>query len=138
MSMPIYPADSVQQTNPIINDLPKVNSSQEARTALTRPSTRDVLWDKDENYFYMRVTDATGKIISFERYSYDPSPEPKPEDLFVSNERFNAVTSELKGGLDDVKESIQQLVSTIQQSNERYDSAKRPNRKHAESGSAVG
>ena len=44
-----------------------------------------------------------------------PAPEPKPEDIFVSKEQFNEVTSVLEGGLNDVKESIQQLIS-IQQS----------------------
>ena len=116
--LPLYYADSMNQSsnNTIINDLPQVSGSSEARSQLTRPSTRDVLWDKDENYFYMRLTDATGKIINFQRYSYDPSPEPKMEDLFVSKDTFDEVTSELKGGIDDVKESIQQLISLQQQS----------------------
>ena len=113
--MPMYPADSVSAntTNAIVNDLPQVTGSAEAKSKLTRPSTRDVLWDKEENYFYMRVTDVTGKIISFERYSYDPSPEPRMEDLFVSNEKFNEVTNSLQGGIDDVKQSIQDLISAI-------------------------
>ena len=110
--IPMYPADSVS-ANTIVNDLPQVTGSQEAKSKLTRPSTRDVLWDKEENYFYMRVTDVTGKIISFERYSYDPSPEPRMEDLFVSNEKFNEVTNSLQGGIDDVKQSIQDLISAI-------------------------
>ena len=139
MAMQMYPANSLptSQTPAIVNDLPKVTGSSEARGYLTRPSTRDVIWDKDENFFYMRITDATGKIISFERYSYDPSPEPKMEDLFVSNEKFNTVTNELKGGISDVKESIQQLTAALQSSNQHKRSNK-SDRGDAKGSSAVG
>ena len=139
MAMQMYPANSLptSQTPAIVNDLPKATGSQEARGYLTRPSTRDVIWDKDENFFYMRITDATGKIISFERYSYDPSPEPKMEDLFVSNDKFNEVTAELQGGINDVKESIQQLTAALQ-SNAQHKRSNKSDRGDAKGSSAVG
>ena len=114
--MQMYPSNSVgQQDNTIVNDLPKVGGSQDARAQLTRPSTRDVFWDRDENYFYMRVTDVTGKIIDFKRFLYEESPEPTMEDMFVSKERFESVTNDLKGGILDVQEYIQKLIE-LQQS----------------------
>lgn len=123
--LPMYPSNSLNNSG-LVNDLPQVNSSQDARSQLTRPSTRDVLWDKEENYFYMRITDATGKIISFERYEYNPSPEPKPEDLFVSKDTFNTVTNELQGGINDVKESIQQLIALQQQQSNESNAKSKP------------
>ena len=117
--MQMYPSNSVgQQDNTIVNDLPKVGGSQDARAQLTRPSTRDVFWDRDENYFYMRVTDVTGKIIDFKRFSYKESPEPTMEDMFVSKEQFESVTNDLKGGILDVQQSIQKLVELQQSANQ--------------------
>lgn len=123
--MPLYPSTNVVNQT-IINDLPKANGTAGANSYPSRPNTRDVVWDKDENYFYIRTTDSNNSIMSIERYSYVPAPEPKPEDIFASKQSID----ELKGEINDVKQSIQQLISM--QRTKQYKS--KP--KHEYSGSA--
>lgn len=104
--MPLYPSSDSKET--ILDDqLKRVSGSEGAKTFSKRPSTRDVVWDNDENYFWIRETDMNGNLIYVDRYSYQPDPEPRPEDLFVTKENFK----ELKEEIADVKQSIQKLIS---------------------------
>lgn len=112
--MQLYPDTSVPSTvtNTMINDLPQAAGSAAAKNYQTRPNTRDAIFDSDENYFYMRVTDIHGKIIDFKRFKYDECPEPKPEDIFVTRDDFDALKEELMGGISDVKQFIQNFAAT--------------------------
>lgn len=106
--MKLYPSTETGETKDVImDDLKTVSGTEGARSYIRRPSTRDVVWDKDENYFWIRETDMNGNLLHADRYSYQPDPEPKPEDLFVTKENFN----ELKEEISDVKQSIQKLLS---------------------------
>ena len=111
----LYPSDSLSNVsaNTIMSDLPQCTGSEGAKKFRTAPNTRDAIWDRDENYIYMRRTDALGNIIWMERLKYELDPEPKPEDLYVTKEQFNELRSELTGGLSDVKEYISNLAATI-------------------------
>ena len=106
--MPLYP-NTTLKNDTIINDLVRVSGSEGARNAPTQPNTRDVVWDDDENYFYIRVTNSANKISSLQRYSYNADPEPTMEDLFATKDDFNS----LKGELSDVKQSLQDILSAI-------------------------
>lgn len=112
--MQLYPSTSLVNDT-IVNDLPNVNGISGARAYPTRPNTRDAVYDKDENYLYIRRTDSNNALISVDRYEYNPAPIPKPEDLFVTKESFN----EMKEDLNDVKQSIQQLLSIQQRSSNK-------------------
>lgn len=106
--MTLYPNSSLNN-DAIVQDLPQVNRSDGARAYPTRPNTRDVVWDKDENYFYIRVTNSANNITSLQRYSYEEAPEPTMEELFVTKDDF----SSLKGEIDNVKQSLQDILSVI-------------------------
>lgn len=111
--MTLYP-NSTLNNDAIINDLPQASGSEGARSYPTRPNTRDVVWDKDENYCYIRVTNSANNITSLQRYSYEAAPEPTMEELFVTKEDFNS----LKGEISNVKQSLQDILSAIRKSNE--------------------
>lgn len=106
--MTLYP-NSTLNTDAIIQDLPQVSGSEGARTYPTKPNTRDVVWDKDENYYYIRVTNSANNITSLQRYSYEAAPEPTMEELFVTKDDFNS----LKGEISNVKQSLQDILSVI-------------------------
>ena len=106
--MTLYP-NSTLNNDAIINDLPQASGSEGARSYPTRPNTRDVVWDKDENYYYIRVTNSANNITSLQRYSYQPDPEPTMEELFVTKDDFNS----LKGEISNVKQSLQDILSII-------------------------
>ena len=106
--MPLYPSNTLGR-DAIVTDLPQVKGSEGARTYPTRPNTRDVVWDEDENYCYIRVTNAANHITSLQRFSYNAAPEPTMEDLFATKDDFNS----LKGELTNVKQSLQDILSAI-------------------------
>lgn len=106
--MQLYP-NSTLVNDSIINDLPRANGSEGARAYPTQPNTRDVVWDNDENYFYIRSTNSANHITSLNRYSYNEAPEPTMEDLFATKDDFNS----LKGELTNVKQSLQDILSAI-------------------------
>ena len=99
--MGLYPDASVPSTvtSTLMTDLPQAIGSNGAKNVATRPNTRDAIFDSEENYFYMRVTDVHGKITEFKRFKYEECPEPKPEDIFVTRDDFNALKQELMGGM---------------------------------------
>ena len=106
--MPLYPNSSLSNDT-IISDLIQVKGADGAKNYPTKLNTRDALWDADENYVYVRKTNAQGQLVSLERYKYEPDPIPTPEDVFVTKNDFNS----LKGELSDVKQSIQELISAV-------------------------
>lgn len=106
--MSLYPSNTLNNDT-IITDLPRGNGSEGAKAYPTQPNTRDVVWDNDENYFWIRVTNSANRITSLERYSYTASPEPTMEDLFATKDDFNS----LKGELSDVRQSLQDILSAI-------------------------
>lgn len=131
--MQLYPESTIPSTvtNTVISDLPQALGSIAAKNYQTRPNTRDVIFDSEENYFYMRVTDIHGKIVDFKRFSYDEAPEPKPEDIFVTRDDFNALKEEFRGvmgGINDVKELISNITAAtannIESGQEQYSSNK--------------
>ena len=106
--MQLYPSTTLINDT-IINDLPKAIGSDGARAYPTQPNTRDVVWDENENYYYVRVTNSANRITSLQRYSYETAPEPTMEDLFATKDDFNS----LKGELTNVKQSLQDILSAI-------------------------
>ena len=138
--MTLYP-NSTLNNDAIINDLPQASGSEGARSYPTRPNTRDVVWDKDENYYYIRVTNSANNITSLQRYSYQPDPEPTMEELFVTKDDFNS----LKGEISNVKQSLQDILSIITaptqnnavdgqtQSNGQYNGSNKSNKQKSKS-----
>lgn len=109
--LPLYPADSVGKQPSLMSDLPQAIGTDGARRYPTKPNTRDAVWDTNENYIYVRLTDLTGNVISVTRLKYEDAPEPKMEDIFVTKEAFNELRDELKGGLSDVKQYISEAIA---------------------------
>lgn len=94
--------------NAILSDLPRTKGMDGARSVITRPNTRSVYFDTDDDIFYIVQTDINNnKEIT--RFRFEEAPEPKPEDIFVSKEEFNV----MRGELGDVKQSIQELTAAI-------------------------
>ena len=138
--MTLYPSNTLNN-DAIISDLLQISGSEGARSFPTRPNTRDVVWDRDENYFYIRVTNSSNKITSMQRYSYEEAPEPTMEELFVTKDDYYS----LKGELDNVKQSLQDILSAVRKSaetssangqtksNGQYNSTSRSNRQKSKS-----
>ena len=106
--MSLYPSTTLDN-DAIIRDLTRAKGSEGARNFPTQPNTRDVIWDEDENYFYIRTTNSGNKITSMQRFSYSADPEPTMEDIFATKDDFNS----LKGELENVKQSLQDILSAI-------------------------
>ena len=86
----------------------KVKGMDGARAFHTEPNTGVVLFDADEDYFYVVLTDQNGNKTTLERYSFERKPVPKPEDVFVSKEEL----SQIKGDIANVQQLVQQLLDT--------------------------
>lgn len=115
--LPLYPSESVNNKQTLMSDLPQAIGTEGARRFPTKPNARDAIWDSNENYIYVRVTDLTGNVISINRLKYEDAPEPKMEDIFVTKDAFNELRNELMGGLSDVKQYISETINAAAISN---------------------
>ena len=104
--MDIYPTNPLNQT--LLSDLPKVQGLNGARAVLTRANTRTVVFDDDDDIFYVIYADINNNK-NIGRYRFYAEPEPKPEDIFASKEEIR----ELKGEINNVQQSIRELADAI-------------------------
>lgn len=108
--MELYPAGSINGGTATIflNDLQRTKGMAGARSIITRPNSRDVAFDEDDDILYIIQTDINNNK-TIRRCRFYDEPEPKPEDIFASKDEIN----ELKGEIGDVKQSIRELAATI-------------------------
>lgn len=119
--VPLFTQDGQQVTSPqqlLSSDLNFVKGMEGANNWPTRPNSRTVVFDQDDDVMYVIKTDMyNNKDITRKRF-YD-EPEPKLEDMFVSKQEF----VDLKGEIQDVKFAIQQFIATANANNELPDAS---------------
>lgn len=78
--------------------LPKVNGQQSALQYRMNPNSRAVLFDQNEDIFYIVTSDASGvnTVQAFSFTPYKPIEEKKPE--YVTIEEFNRFKEEILNG----------------------------------------
>lgn len=114
--MPLYPNSSLPQTlNVSVQgpDLPKVSSIDELDKMATQANSRYVFFDDSDDLFYIVSTNGNN-FKTVNRYRFYEDPVPKPEDNYATKDEIN----ELKGMMNNVQLSIQQLINS--QSNTSY------------------
>lgn len=113
--------------NVLLSDLPTCNGMDGAKMFNTHPSSRTAVFDQNENFFYIITTDSRNVKTEIRRMSFEESPVPKPEDLYVSKEEFTRSNEELKGAIANVQYSIQQLIAATQEQTSSNNADERTN-----------
>ena len=111
--MDLFPASSVSNVQPdqngsYLTDLQHTSGMNGARSIITRPSSRIVVFDHDDDLMYIIATDINNNK-DIKRFRFYEEPEPKPEDIFASKEEIN----ELKGEMQNVQQSIRDLTIAV-------------------------
>lgn len=91
-----------------------VNGKRGVDAFPTQPNQKYALFDKEDDVIYFFATDTNNIKSSIRRVRFMDEPEPEPENMFVSKQEF----AELKGEINNVQQSIQQLIA-IQSTNGR-------------------
>lgn len=102
--------DLLNTTNPTLlpgQRLLKTKGGYEA--AEKYPMPRDcetVIFDEDEDYFYIKKTDTNGGVI-FLRYRYEEDPIPKFDPKkYVTVDDFNSLKEEMLNGFNSIQQAI--------------------------------
>lgn len=107
-------------------DLPKVKGIESARMFPTAPNSRNVVFDEDEDIFYLIETDASNFKSSVRRFRfYEETIEEANDAKYATKEDFNY----LKEAINNVQQSIQQLAAN------KSTSTKQPTNKQRGNGS---
>lgn len=102
-----------------------VNGFESAKMFQTVPNARYALFDTNEDYLYVKTTDASN-YASYEKYKLTRVPlegEAPSADQFVSTDAFAALTAQV----NEMKEELanaQQLISKIQSNKSKWNSNK--------------
>lgn len=94
----------------LLIDLPSCNGIEGAKMFNTHPSSRQAVFDQNEDVLYIITTDRRNVKTNIRRLRFEDYPIPRPEDLYVSKEEFKETNDALKGAIDDVKFTLQQLL----------------------------
>ena len=88
-------------------DLPKVKGIESARQYPTVPNSRDVVFDEDEDIFYLIETDSSNFKSNIRRFRfYEETIEEANDAKYATKEDFTS----LKEAIENVQQSIQQLT----------------------------
>ena len=88
-------------------DLPKVKGIDSARMFPTAPDSRCVVFDEDEDVFYIISTDSSNFKSSIDRYRfYKETIEEANDSKYATKEDFDL----LREAINNVQQSIQQLT----------------------------
>ena len=88
-------------------DLPKVKGIESARQFPTIPNSRDVVFDEDEDIFYLIETDSSNFKSNIRRFRfYEETIEEANDAKYATKEDFTS----LKEAIENVQQSIQQLT----------------------------
>lgn len=108
----------------LLIDLPSCNGIEGAKMFNTHPSSRQAVFDQNEDVLYIITTDRRNVKTNIRRLRFEDYPIPRPEDLYVSKEEFKETNDALKGAIDDVKFTLQQLlVAATEQTSSNGDSS---------------
>lgn len=107
-------------------DLPKVKGIDSARMYPTAPNSRDVVFDSDDDVFYLLETDASNYKSKVRRFRfYEETIEDANDAKYATKEDLNS----LREAINNVQQSIQQLAETNNRSKQyngkqRYNSSR--------------
>lgn len=96
-----------------------VNGKAGVEVFPTQPNQRYALFDKEDDIIYFLGTDANNIKSSIRRVRFSDEPEPEPESLYASKKEIE----ELKGEINNVQQSIQQLIELQQSANSRSENS---------------
>ena len=87
-------------------ELNKAKGYNGALLFITQPNSREVVFDEDEDVFFIIETDANNNKVKVDRYRFYPEPiEDVNDKKYASKEDFNL----LKEMIENVQQSVQQL-----------------------------
>lgn len=70
------------------------------------------IFDKNDNVFYIKSTDAYGNTISFHKYRYTEEEDVPPLDnRYVTTEQFDQFRKEIADGQRSIQQSLDRLTS---------------------------
>lgn len=84
----------------------------EARAFPIGMNSNAAIFDKNDNIFYIKATDAYGNMISFHKYRYTEEEEVLPLDSrYVTTEQFDQFRKEITDGQRSIQQSLDRLTS---------------------------
>ena len=87
-------------------DLNKVKSYNEALLHITQPSSREVLFEEDDDVFYIVETDMSNNKVAVDRFRFYPEPL---EDVNDKKYASKADFVMLKEMIENVQQSVREL-----------------------------
>ena len=110
-------------------DLPKVKGIESARMYPTTPNSRDVVFEEDDDVFYLIETDSSNYKSNIRRFRfYEESIEEANDAKYATKEDFNS----LREAINNVQQSIQQLATSNNRT--QYNDTKQGNHKQRNNG----
>ena len=92
------PKPSFDPTRPSGDCLKRVRGSESASKFTMNPNSRDVLFDENEDIFYIVTSDASGSV-SVQAFSFAPyKPTEQEQPTYVTMEEFNKFKKEVLDG----------------------------------------
>lgn len=95
-------------------DLPKVKGLDRAKAYQTQPNSRCVVFEEDDDLFYIIQTDAMNNKTSINRYRFVEEPIETELDAKYASKKDLA---ELKEMMSDVQQSIRELAKSRSNTN---------------------
>ena len=106
-----------------MNELPKAKGYNAAMLRVTKPNSREAVFDEDDDVFYIITTDINNNKVSIDRYRFYPEPiEDVNDRKYASKEDLNM--------LKEMLENVQQSVRELSESRQYNDSANKSNKQH--------
>jgi len=97
-------------------DLPKVKGIESARQYPTMPDSRCVVFEDDDDVFYLIETDSSNYKSSIRRFRFtEESIEAANDAKYATKEDFNL----LREAINNVQQSIQQLAESNRTNNSK-------------------
>lgn len=97
-------------------DLPKVKGIESARQYPTMPDSRCVVFEDDDDVFYLIETDSSNYKSSIRRFRFtEESIEDANDAKYATKEDFNL----LREAINNVQQSIQQLAESNRTNNSK-------------------
>lgn len=89
-------------------DLPRVKGIESARMYPTAPNSRDVVFEEEDDVFYLIETDSSNYKSNIRRFRfYEESIEEANDAKYATKEDFDS----LREAINNVQQSIQQLTA---------------------------
>lgn len=90
--------------------LVEADSINEAKAYAIGMNSTVPIFDKNEDVFYLKQTDAYGNVVSFRKFRYTEEIEKAPlDDRYATVEQFNQFKEEVLNGQRSIQQSIDRL-----------------------------